>query len=94
INKYGKDKIVALFLCKTNRDKLIKDFAQSNTPNDWILERTKNKDDVFPKIADMISTYSQYFQIQAKRYNFRAFNMDKDFIKQIKKAIDYLITND
>lgn len=90
IDKYGKDKIKALFLCKTDEKALIENFVQSKTPNDWILARTNDKISIFPKIADMISTYSKYFQIEAKKYNLRVFNMDKDFVKQIDKTVGYL----
>lgn len=90
IDKYGGDKIKALFLCKNDKKALINNFTRSKTPNDWILAKTKNQDIVFPKIADMISIYSKYFQIEAGKYNFRLFDMDEDFVKQIDKAIGYL----
>jgi len=89
VKKYGKDKIKALFLSKTDEKDLIENFVRSKTPHDWILRKTKDKNNIFPKIAAMISTYSKYFQVEAKKHGFQVLDMDKDFTKQIEMAIKY-----
>jgi len=89
INKYGKNKIKAIFLTKHDKQLLIENFEKSTTPNDWILNNTKDKKKIFPKIANMISEYSKYFEAEAKKYGFKVINMDHDFNHKLKEAVEY-----
>lgn len=89
IKKFGKKNIQAIFLVKHDEKKFVKDLHKSNTPNDWIIRKTK-EEATFHKIAKMISEYSKYFEREAKKYKFTVFIMDQDFKKQIKKAISLL----
>ena len=90
IDKYGKDKIKPIFLTKHDKQLLIENFEKSTTPNDWILTGTKDKKTIFPKIANMISEYSKYFEEEAKKHGFKVFNMDHDFNHKLKEAVEYL----
>jgi 2-phosphoglycerate kinase len=90
INKYSSEKIRAVFLVKNDENKFVEDIYKSSTPNDWIINKTKNKDTFF-RIAKMITDYSKYFNDEAKKYNFTVINMDHDFEAQIENAISFLL---
>ncbi len=89
IKKYGRKHFRVLFLVKSDIEKFVRDVKKSSTLNDWILRKTQEKE-TFYKIAEMINYYGQFFDKEAKKYKFRVFNMDKDFGKQLKKAIKLL----
>ncbi len=89
IKKYGNKHFRVLFLVKADIEKFVRDVKKSSTPNDWILTKTKEKETLY-RIAEMISYYGQFFDKEAKRYNFKVLNMDKDFGGQLKKAIELL----
>jgi len=57
---------------------------------DWILSGTKYRKTTFPKIANMIADYSEFFETEAKKYGLKIFKMDNDFDNQLNKAIEYL----
>jgi 2-phosphoglycerate kinase len=82
IKKYGKENFRVVFLIKSNVDKFVSDIKKSTTPNDWIIERTKDES-TYHKIAKMISEYSRYFEKEAKKYKYDVFEMDDNFNKQI-----------
>lgn len=88
-NKFGREHIRAVFLVKHNEEQFIKDVHRSNTPNDWILRKTK-EEATFAKIAQMVSAYSRYFEEKAGKYNMKVFKMDDDFEKQLSAAQEYL----
>lgn len=92
IQKYGNEKIRAIFLVKNNVNKFVEDIYKSSTPNDWIIKNTKDKNTFF-RIAKMITEYSKYFNDEAKKYNFTVMNMDHNFEAQIEKAISFLSKN-
>ena len=94
IQKFGADKIKALFFSKTDNTSLVENFEQSQTPNDWILERTTDKTVTFPKIANMIVTYSQWFQSEAKKYGLELINADRDFDITMKEAVEFFDLNE
>jgi 2-phosphoglycerate kinase len=89
IKQYGGKHFRVLFLVKSDIEKFIHDVKKSSTPNDWILHKTQEKE-TFYKIAEMISYYGQFFDKEAKKYNFKVLNMDNDFGGQLKKAIELL----
>ena len=89
IKKYGNKHFRVLFLVKSDTDKFIRDVKKSSTPNDWILAKTQEKETLH-KIAEMVSYYGQFFDKEARKYNFKVLNMDDDFGGQLKKAIELL----
>ena len=86
IKKYGRKHFRSLFLLKSDIKKFVVDAKKSSTPNDWILQKTKEKE-TFVKIAGMIVYYGEYFGAEAKKYDFPLLNMDKDFGGKLKKAM-------
>lgn len=87
--KYGEENFKAVFLTKKDQEKFIEDIPKSTTPNDWILNRTKNPK-TYKKIAEMISIYSEYFENECDKLNMKIFNMDQDFDSKIKEIVNYL----
>ena len=93
IREYGDKKCIkGIFLTKTNKEEIIRGFIKNPAPDDWVITGTKDREKTFPKIAEMIADYSEYFETEAKKYGFKVFNMDNDFDNQINKAIEYLIS--
>lgn len=87
--RFGCDKIKSIFLLKYGVEGMVRDFAKSTTPNDWILRKTKSLD-TFPKIAYMIAAYSQLIENDAKKRGLSTIHMDYDFEHMLQKAIDML----
>jgi len=80
--KFGQEHVKAVFLVKYDERKFIQDIHKSTTPNDWILRKTKNEG-TYELIAKMIVEYSHYFEKEAKKYEFKIFNMDNEFENQL-----------
>jgi 2-phosphoglycerate kinase len=93
-SQHGKKKdIKGIFLTKTNREKLVQDFTKNPFPEeDWIIKGTKDRKETFPKIANMIAKYSEYFEAEAEKYRFKVLKMDNDFENQIENAIKYILS--
>lgn len=89
LKKFGKEHIKAVFLVRKNQEQFVQDVHKSNTPNDWILRKTK-KEETFVKIAQMVVEYSNYFALEAKKYNLPIFHMDVDFEVKISELIEFL----
>lgn len=87
-NKFPS-KIKVVFLGRSDIDTIVKSASENSIPGDWFTEKTKDKS-TYPKIAEMITIYSSYFEKQAKK-DFPYFNMDQDFSKQLNKAEQALV---
>jgi 2-phosphoglycerate kinase len=86
VQKYGAKNFQVIFLTKFDTDKFLKDIHKSTTKNDWILAKT-HKSETFAKIAQMVSLYSQYFDSEAKKFDFPVLNMDNNFEGEIEDYI-------
>ncbi len=84
------DKVKSIFLVKTSKEKFIRDVKKTSTPNDWIINRTKDEN-TYWKIADMICDYWKVFQSEAEKYWLKVLNMDDDFYEKLEWWIDYLV---
>lgn len=92
LKRFGTENIKAVFLVKHDKQKFIQDLHKSNTPNDWILQKTKNES-TFTKIAKMIAEYSSYFEKEANQYGFDVFIMDENFDEKLDDIDKYLRKN-
>ncbi len=90
--RFGSDHIQQLFLYKSDTEKFVVDIHNTTTPNDWIMRRTK-KDETYMKIAKMICKYGEYFNEQSQKYSFETMNMDNNFERQLKKAVEKLLSS-
>lgn len=89
IEKHSASQFKVAYLLKTDENKLVLDLKKNRDETDWIISNTKN-DDTYLKVANMVAHYSQYFQKEAGKYNFKCFNMDDNFETQLNKIIIYL----
>lgn len=80
--EFGEKHVRAVFLVKYDVQKFIQDIHKSTTPNDWIIRKTEDEA-TYGRIAKMIAEYSHYFEDEARKYEFKIFNMDNDFEKQL-----------
>ena len=90
VQKYGASNFQVVFLTKFDTDKFIEDIHKSTTTNDWILAKT-HKPETFAKIAQMVSLYSQYFESEAKKFNFPVLNLDTNFESKVQDYICKLL---
>lgn len=89
LKKYGKSKIRAVFLVKKDESKFVEGIQKSTTPNDWILNRTKDKR-TYAKIAKMICEYGKQIEKEAKHLKLKVINTDNNFNQRMREAIGYL----
>jgi len=90
IKKYGKKNVRVAFVTKYDAEKFAEDVHKSKTLNDWLLVLTKEPE-TFIKVGEMVSEYSRYFQKEAKKFGLKVFSTDKEFTKQLNRAIKYLL---
>lgn len=86
--KYG-GKIKSVFLVKKDAEKFVHDIKKTSTPNDWIINRTKNAD-TYNLIAKMICEYGKFFGNEAKKRHLKVIKMDDNFNERIDEAIKSL----
>ena len=89
LDEYGKNKIKAVFLIRTDKSKFLEDMQKSSAPNDWILARTK-KDETFPKIAEMICEYAKQIKKDTVKYGLKVFDMNRNFREKLEAVTEYL----
>lgn len=89
LKRFGQKNVKAVFLVRCDEQKFALDVRKSVTPNDWILRRTKNEV-TFKRIAKMVVEYSRYFEIEAKKYRLKTFEMSRSFNNQVHKIVAYL----
>ena len=84
------DQVRSVLVVKTDTDLFIEHLNESTTPNDWVHIRTKDGPATFPKIAAMVTGYSQQLEAEALKYGVKVQKVDHDFDVQLQVAIDYL----
>lgn len=82
--------IACAMLCRLDEKQIEEGFQKSTEAHDWVLEHTKKKD-TFPKIAHMISRYSEIIQNDSAAHMIDAICMDNDFNAQLNKVLSKLI---
>ncbi|MFA6486230.1 MAG: hypothetical protein WCT40_02585 [Candidatus Magasanikbacteria bacterium] len=90
IKKFGKDKIRAVFLGKTDAKKFAIDAHKSTTPNDWLLVLTK-KPETFLLVGKMVADFSRLIEKESAKNGLKCFKTDQDFEITIDQAIKHLL---
>ena len=88
IKKYGKIKVKALVLVRFDVKKIVAGAKKNKAKNDWFIQKT-DKEETYPKIAQMIAEYSSYLKKEANKYDIESYSMDGDFDKNIDGVIRY-----
>ena len=86
IKQYGQDNIKAVFLIKTNAEKLTVDATQNPVANDWLNKKGTTPETV-ARVAQMIATFSLYSQKEADKYRLPVFSLDVSFTKNIAEIV-------
>lgn len=84
--KFGKENIRPLVVTRFNTNTIVDGCLMHKAKNDWFIQKTNNKE-IFYKIAEMIKSYSKFFDKDAKKYNIHTINVDIDFLSQINKIV-------
>jgi len=89
LSKKYPEKIKSIFLIKNDEAKFVRDIKKTSTPNDWIINRTKDAK-TYSLIAKMICEYGKFFENEAKKRNLKVINMDDNFNKRINEIVKIL----
>ncbi|MES2953494.1 MAG: hypothetical protein V4674_02950 [Patescibacteria group bacterium] len=83
-------KVKAVFLGRSDIETIVKSASGYPGIGDWFTEKTLDAA-TYPRIAQMLSLYSDYFKNQADARGFSYFDMDVDFHGQLDAAVHFLI---
>ncbi len=90
LTKKFPSQIKGVFLGRENTETIVQAARDHTSKGDWFTGKT-HKEETFPKIAEMIAMYSDYFKTQAYERGLPYFNMDLDFQGQLKLATSELL---
>lgn len=88
--KFPDTPFKAVFLGRSDNDTVVRSATEHAGSSDWFTQKTIDVA-VYPKIADMITSYSDYFEKEATKYTLPYFSMDTDFLEQVA-TIEKFIT--
>lgn len=89
IKKYGVDKVMAVFLTKSNPEQFAAQTTKNPVANDWLVNKQTSAD-TMAKVGIMIAQYSEWVIKEADKFGLPVFNLDQNFsnrIKQIAKSL-------
>ena len=91
ISKLKKENsdISGVILTNTKADGVIERSMNSDVKKDWLRDKTKNKE-TFPKIAEMVSLYSQKLQGEAEGLDVDVIDVGESFQEKLDKAFELL----
>ena len=81
---YPLENVKIVFLTKLNADKILKGLVKNKQNGDWLIDNIKDKKSL-PIAAKYLSDYGKYFKEETKKYDFKCFNTEDDFLSQINK---------
>lgn len=90
LETYGKDNIKVIYIVKENMKEILDGFESDKSGTCWVQNKSKTKE-IYPKVAEMISIFSQQIIIEAKKHNLMVINYDTNYEKQLDKAFKYLL---
>ncbi|MEI6478158.1 MAG: hypothetical protein WCO52_04185 [bacterium] len=85
----GEERFKALFLCKSGED-IVSGLKASQVPGDWAQRDTS--DETYPKIAQMIETYSAMIREGCLRCGLPTLDTSDDFPRLIEEAVAVLVS--
>ncbi len=86
--KNNKNVKVAFFI-KLNEEKIYQGLLRNKNNSDWLTNNTKNKKTI-RLAAKSLYDYGKFFLKETKKYGFKCFNTEDNFLDKIQKASDYL----
>lgn len=82
--RHTPNDIRVVFLYKKDIPHLLEGFNRNRGAVDWVTQKTKDPS-ILPRIAEMLSTFGNWFFSQAETYHLPSQNMDVDFEKTIRR---------
>lgn len=83
--------IRVVYLVKRDLNKIIKDFPKNKNEPDWMFPAIKGDELRIKKAGKMVQTKSEYLYKEARKYNFKVFNTDTNFVQKLRDAQNYLL---
>ena len=80
----------AIFLIRSDGERLRDDLTKSVEPGDWVVNYVR-QDATYARIADMVVEYSRYFCAETDKYGFPTFEMDDNFLQQVEDVTEFLM---
>lgn len=80
----------AIFLARSDSERLRDDLTKSVDPEDWVLKNVR-QEATYARIADMVVEYSRYFRGEADKYGYPVFEMDENFLDRVEDIAQYLV---
>lgn len=89
IDQYGEKKIKAVIVTKQKSEDFINNILLDQSESCWVKNKSKNNK-IYPKIANMLSQYSDKITKETNKYNLRIIEYKGDFIEQTNRAVKTL----
>lgn len=90
LHRNHAEKIRSAVVVKKDEINFLQNVHNSSTPNDWILNKTKNELKTLPKIAAMVAQYGSEIEKSARKNNIQVFCLDDDFESGLVAAKQFL----
>ncbi|MDP3953213.1 MAG: hypothetical protein Q8P99_00080 [bacterium] len=85
----GVENVKSVFLTRKDTSKTVEEATKFASEEDWFTKQTKDEP-TYPKMAKMISRFSQFFEKEAEINQLKIISMDNHFESGLKEALDYL----
>ena len=86
--EHGKENIRSIILIKNNVDQIVETARANHDEMDWFITKTQDPS-IYFKIAEMISSYSGFYQSESTKYDIAAIVYKDSFEDQIDSAITH-----
>ncbi len=83
--------IRAVFLVKTDIEKITSGFPRFKGSHDWMYPNIKDEPEKIAKAAEMVKAHGEYTATQARKYKLNLVHMDDGFPKKIADTMKRLI---
>lgn len=90
LEKYKNNPEIKIFLFyKKDKNLIAEGFHKNEDADDWLLNDTHDPK-TFEHVAETFSFYGDFFEREAKKYDFVAINTEENFENKIKQLLDRL----
>lgn len=90
VKQFKSDKNIKIaFLVKLDKEKIYQGLIQNKDNNDWITSSTKDKK-IIAMAAKSLCISGKFFFRETKKYGFKCFNTEDNFLDKINQAVKYL----
>lgn len=91
LEKYKDNPKIKIFLLyKKDKDLIAEGFHKNEDADDWLLNDTHNQK-TFEHVAETFSFYGDFFEREAKKYDFVAINTEEDFENRLGQLLERIV---